>query len=199
MSIEIEFRKMLEEKGFKSKKTKIGSIFTYDHPEYKPVNYHVNSRTISFNYLGKYMRDEVRETHGTLIGIEPAEKERLYRKALSKLDLFKNIEHHISFSLRASGNDYVGISDIVGINILDDILRFITGDATSVPEGTERPALQSVATTGYTPNNTDREFALRQLAKPGTDVPISQVEDQIEKNMAERNIHLAPNWRKSKK
>jgi hypothetical protein len=43
---------------------------------------------------------------------------------------------------------------------------------------------------GYTPSEVDYEYALRQLATAGQEIPISIIEDQIEKNMAEKSIIL---------
>ena len=85
MSVEIELKKLLLDNGFVTKKTKKGSEWTLTHEKYLVVNYHTSSRDISFNYLGKYMRDDVIKTHGTIIGLQPEKKERLYRKALSNL------------------------------------------------------------------------------------------------------------------
>ncbi|HDR15981.1 MAG TPA: hypothetical protein ENN79_10955 [Desulfobacteraceae bacterium] len=42
MSIESELRKMLENNEFEPKATKKGSIWTYYHPKYMVVNYHIN-------------------------------------------------------------------------------------------------------------------------------------------------------------
>jgi len=128
MRVENALKKMLEEKGFKPKKTKIGSVWTYDHIKYMPVNYHENGY-ISFNYLAKYMRDGVKKTHGTIIGLSKTEKEQLYRKALSQLGFYESIKNNIKFSLREKGSDYVPISDEVGIDVLSKILQFITTDS----------------------------------------------------------------------
>ncbi len=127
MSIGIQLRKVLEDNGYVSKKTKIGSVWTMEHRKYMTVNYH-NNGTVSFNYLGKYMRDTVKKSHGTIIGIAPVEKEQLYRKALSRLSFYDTIKDHIHFSLRAGGGDYVLFSGEVGLDVLAEVLHFIVSD-----------------------------------------------------------------------
>ncbi|MBV5340268.1 MAG: hypothetical protein J0665_12045 [Deltaproteobacteria bacterium] len=187
MSIENALKKMLEDKGFMPKKTKIGSVWTYDHIKYMPVNFHENGY-ISFNYLAKYMRDEVKNTHGTIIGISKSEKEQLYRKALSLLGFYESIKNKIKFSLREKGSDYVPISEEVGIDILSKILQFITVDC-----GEEKQFCQSEIAEEYLPDWPCVKSAIDQISH---DAPtIDEILDQIEqKTRADKKV-LKQNWR----
>jgi predicted RNA binding protein YcfA (HicA-like mRNA interferase family) len=128
MSIEIELKNLIEKNGFYKKKTKIGSAWTYDHKIYRTVNYHHND-TVSFNYLGKYMRDKVKEKRGTILDLSPEDKKILYRKELSNLPFFKKIENFFTFSLRARGGDYLIISHKVGISVYREIIKFIVEES----------------------------------------------------------------------
>jgi len=123
---------MLEANGFTHKKTKGGSIFTYDHPEYRVVNLHNNS-TVCFNYLKKYMLNEVKKNVGSITNLSQAEKKQYFMKALSKLPFYNSIRHTTTFS----SGDYVSVSTNVGITILGEILQFIIDDAgiPSPPKG----------------------------------------------------------------
>jgi|GEM_PF-6428287 len=128
MSTENKLMTLVSENGFYKKKTKKGSIWTYDHKIYRTVNYHSND-TVSFNYLGKYMRDRVKEKRGTILDLSPSEKEVLYKYELSSLPFFKKIENFITFSLRAKGGDYLIISHKVGIDTFKEIVRYIVEES----------------------------------------------------------------------
>jgi predicted RNA binding protein YcfA (HicA-like mRNA interferase family) len=128
MSIENELMILLIKNGFYKKKTKIGSAWTYDHNIYRTVNYH-NNDTVSFNYLGKYMRDKVKEKRGTILDLTPAEKKNLYIRELSDLPFFKKIGNLITFSLRAKGGDYLIISHKVGMDVFQEIVKYIVEDS----------------------------------------------------------------------
>ena len=186
MSVENSLKKMLEEKGFKPKKTKIGSIWTYDHIKYMPVNYHENGY-ISFNYLAKYMRDEVKKTR-TIIGLSKVEKEQLYRKALSLLGFYESIKNNIKFSLREKGGDYVPISDKVGLDILSEILKFITTDS-----GAEKQLLQRQIAEEFLP---DWPFVKSAIDKISLQSPTrKEILNQIEKDALSAHKILKKNWR----
>lgn len=196
MIIEDELKKLLEINGFEPKKTKGGSIWTYNHEKYMVVNFHL-SRTVSFNYLGKYMRDEVKKMHGSLIGLSPAKKEELYRKALSKLDFYKNInnENYISFSLRAKeGGDYVGILDKVGMEVFEQILNFILNDS----KKKYRSQATNVSTKNdeFLPNKSYIERAIECLLKTKNESPSrDEILNQIEKMALSEKKTLKENWR----
>lgn len=128
MTIESELKELLYNNSFFVKKTKIGSVWTYEHKLYMTVNYH-NSGTVSFNYLGKYMRDNVKKERGTILDLTPSDKKYLYRKELSRLPFYKDIEHNLKFSLRAKGGDYVSISEKVRMNVFKEIVKFIITDS----------------------------------------------------------------------
>lgn len=57
--------------------------------------------------------------------------------------------------------------------------------------------INSSASEGYVPGDAEYEEAARQIVKPRERVLISDIEDQIEKNMKNRGIALNSNWRKS--
>ena len=78
--------------------------------------------------------------------------------------------------------------------LVDKMSRFIMAT-----EGPGSPIIQPKNTGGYTPSENDYDFALRQLDTPGKEIPISMVEDQIEKNMIEKKIVLNPDWRMDNK
>lgn len=50
---------------------------------------------------------------------------------------------------------------------------------------------------GYTPTESDYEYALRQLGRPGEDISIYKVENQIEDNLGK--TALKPGWRRSER
>lgn len=124
MTIEKELKNLLIDKGFELKKTKISSVWTLDHCTYKAVTFH-NNGTVSFGYLGKYMRDTVTADLGTLLNLEASDKKDLYRKMLLKLPFYKNIEKNITFSLGGKGDDSVHISENVGMDVFNEIVKFI--------------------------------------------------------------------------
>jgi predicted RNA binding protein YcfA (HicA-like mRNA interferase family) len=128
MSVEKEFKDLLLANGYFHRKTKIGSAWTLEHKQYMIINFH-NNGTISFNYLGKYMRDAVKKQRGTILDLRKQDKERLYTNELSKLPFFKAIEHSIKFSLRAKGGDYMNFSEKVGMNVLREVVKYIVTDA----------------------------------------------------------------------
>jgi hypothetical protein len=180
-------KKMLEDKGFMPKKTKIGSAWTYDHIKYMPVNFHENGY-ISFNYLAKYMRDEVKKTHGTIIGISKAEKEQLYREALSLLGFYESIKNNIKFSLREKGSDYVPISEEVGIDILSKILQFITADC-----GEGKQFFRREIAEGYLPDWSYFKSVIDQL--PNESPTLDEILDHVEQKAHVDKKVLKQNWR----
>lgn len=187
MSVENALKKMLEEKGYKPKKTKIGSVWTYDHIKYMIVNYH-NDDTISFNDLAKYMRDEVKKTHRAIIGLKPEEKEQLYRKALSSLEFYEKIKNNLQFSLREKGSDYVHISQKVGIDVLGEVLQFITADS-----GAEKLLFQRKSAEEYLP---DWSYVRPVIDQTPHEAPtLDEILDQIEQKARADKKVLKQNWR----
>jgi hypothetical protein len=92
------------------------------------VNFHDNG-TISFNYLGKYMREAVKKNLGSILDLTPEEKKQLYTKELAKLSFFTAIAPSVKFSLRAKGGDYMNFSEKVGMDVLREVVRYIVTDA----------------------------------------------------------------------
>lgn len=75
------------------------------------------------------MRDKVKSERGTILDLVPSKKKILYRRELSLLPFYKDIEHDLKFSLRAKGGDYVPINDQVGFDTLSEIVKFIVVDS----------------------------------------------------------------------
>ena len=193
MSIENELKKILEDRGFKQKTkgglpfTKNGSIWTYNHPKYKVVNYH-NNGTICFNYIKKYMENIAREMQGTKKELSVKDNEYLYTKSISTLPFHERIKNHISLGK----NGYMVISEKVGINILGEIVQFIITDA-----GAENLSVQAEAETGnldnYLPTKKDVESAAKYIPL-GVKGNIFDLLDKVEKNALAEGKDLHPDW-----
>jgi hypothetical protein len=128
MSVETALKELLLANGYNHKKTKIRSTWTLEHLQYMTVNFHDNG-TISFNYLGKYMREAVKKNLGSILDLTPEEKKQLYTKELAKLSFFTAIAPSVKFSLRAKGGDYMNFSEKVGMDVLREVVRYIVTDA----------------------------------------------------------------------
>lgn len=94
--------KKLVANGFVQKKTNIGSIWTYKHPDYKrsTVNYH-NNGTVCFNYLSKY------------------------KDNIDSLPFYNEIQPRPELNTKG----YLIIPKEVGMDVFDKILDFIAQDS----------------------------------------------------------------------
>ena len=194
MSVEIELKKLLLDNGFVTKKTKKGSEWTLTHEKYLVVNYHTGSRDISFNYLGKYMRDDVIKTHGTIIGLQPEKKERLSRKALSNLHFYEKIKDHLKFSLRSKGGDYVSISDAAGMEVFSEVVKFIISDSGGDYQYSEE-LLSKREQENYLPQKDDVNKAIELVENSEKQVTLEIILDTIESIYNNDKVILKPNWR----
>lgn len=192
MTVEIQLKKMLVEKGFYEKKTKIGSVWTYDHNLFRTVNYDIHG-DIWFNYLAIYMRNEANRTHGNIVNFSRTEKEHIYRQVLSKMKYYKDIKNNLKFSLRKQGSgDYVGISDKVGIGVFGEILQFIISG--SGLEGLPSPSPRIISEK-FLPDwsfvKTVIDIDLIDEEAP----TIDQILDAIASKCRDKDIVLMENWR----
>lgn len=133
MSVETELRDLLSANGFTMKKTKMDAVWTMEHPGYKTVNFLKNG-LISFNYLGRHMRDLARKRYGSLLGFTRDERERMYREQLATLPFFGRIEPTLKFTIRMKNehSDYMRFSENVGMDVFRQVVKFIVSDAGGV-------------------------------------------------------------------
>jgi predicted short-subunit dehydrogenase-like oxidoreductase (DUF2520 family) len=134
MTIEKELKNLLIDKGFELKKTKKSSLWTLDHRVHSVVNFY-NNGTVSFGFLEKYMRDKVAAELGTILNVKVSDKKDLYRNVLSQLPFYKSIEKNITFSSGEKGGDSVHISENVGMDVFNEIVKFIVSDSENTVPG----------------------------------------------------------------
>lgn len=199
MNVEIELKKLLENNGYISKKTKGGSIWTlHTGQRGSVVNFH-NDGTVAFNFLSKHVRNAMKERERNVANLKFDEQITLFYNVISELPFYEKIKNHIPRPKlsQKNGIEYFSISSKVGIDVFREIVSFIVSGGCDI---LKQPNIQN---NNYEyPLNEDEyrkefESALRQIAKPEEKVLISDVEDQLEKNMAARGIALQPGWRKS--
>lgn len=207
MGIGEALKKMLEAAGYKDKGKEPAkhSLWTLDHKQYMIVNYHKSNneelennrraRTVSFNYLGKYMRDEAFKINKHIMSFPNEEQKRIYRKVLSQLEFFDKIGGNFRINnSRKNGTHYIHIAEDVGLDIFAQILEFIiedSGKENSSPKIKRQPICEN--TEEYLPDFPAVLLALHQL---GNKAPTrEEILNQIEKNPLPPGKVFKKDWR----
>ncbi len=191
MSVEFEFRKLLEANGFKDKKP--GRFeWSYACPGHRVIVY--TKGYVWFNELAELMRKQVRKDQGKVTDLTNIQWEEFYRKILSRLEFYNDIKPSLFFPFQKNSTHKLGISQNVGIEILNTVLQSIlTGKAKTDLSDISRTKSHTLGT--YLPTKTDVKMVIKQI--PGdnnNDIAIDLILNQVEKNMIANGKSLKHNW-----
>ena len=114
--------------GFKEKKENTSYDWSYTHPSHGIIN--CRNGYIYINNYSTSMRKYVSEKYGKIANIENSIRAEYYREYLSNQKYYHDFKNLIRFSHRASGTDYVGMSEKIGINTLANIFKSFIADNT---------------------------------------------------------------------
>lgn len=199
MNVEIELKKLLENNGYISKKTKDGSLWTlHTGQRGSVVNFH-NDGTVAFNFLSKHVRNAMKEREHNVANLKFDEQIIFFHNILSELPFYGKIKNYIPRPKlsQKNGIEYFSISSKVGMDVFREIVNFIVSGGCDIPKQSNIHNNNDGHPLNEDEYKKEFESALRQIAKPEEKVLISDVEDQLEKNMAARGIALQTGWRKS--